>query len=177
MKRILLGIIIILSIFMVFSCGNTSESGEREPVDLDNIQENVSYEAEALNASLDQDSDAQNEENDAQASKEKDIDMVANNDEILSNDASNEVKAEFVLKSIVKKIENDRLVVEIIESDYAFGVYHILTFDTTKYYNKNGSQITRQGIMVGDTVEITYSGQTMLSYPPQVVAYQIRLAN
>ena len=177
MKKILLGIIIILSIFMVFSCGNTSESSEREPVDLDNIQENVSYEAEALNASLDQDSKAQNEENDAQASKEKDIDMVANNDEILSNDASNEVKAEFVLKSIVKKIENDRLVVEIIESDYAFGVYHILTFDTTKYYNKNGSQITRQGIMVGDTVEITYSGQTMLSYPPQVVAYQIRLAN
>ena len=177
MKKILLGIIIILSIFMVFSCGNTSESGEREPVDLDNIQENVSYEAEALNASLDQDSEAQNEENDAQASKEKDIDMVANNDEILSDDASNEVKAEFVLKSIVKKVENDRIVVEIIESDYAFGVYHILTFDTTKYYNKNGSQITRQGIMVGDTVEITYSGQTMLSYPPQVVAYQIRLAN
>ena len=177
MKKILLGIIIILSIFMVFSCGNTSESSEREPVDLDNIQENVSYEAEALNASLDQDSEAQNEENDAQASKEKDIDMVANNDEILSNDASNEVKAEFVLKAIVKKIENDRIVVEIIESDYAFGVYHILTFDTTKYYNKNGSQITRQGIMVGDTVEITYSGQTMLSYPPQVVAYQIRLAN
>ena len=162
---------------MVFSCGNTSESSEREPVDLDNIQENVSYEAEALNASLDQDSEAQNEENDAQASKEKDIDMVANNDEILSNDASNEVKAEFVLKSIVKKIENDRIVVEIIESDYAFGVYHILTFDTTKYYNKNGSQITRQGIMVGDTVEITYSGQTMLSYPPQIVGYSIRQAN
>ena len=175
MKRILLGIIIILSIFMVFSCGNASESSEREPVDLDNIQENESYEAEALNASLDQDSEAQNEENDAQASKEKDIDMVANNDEILSNDASNEVKAEFVLKAIVKKVENDRIVVEIIESDYAFGVYHILTFDTTKYYNKNGSQITRQGIMVGDTVEITYSGQTMLSYPPQIVGYSIRI--
>ena len=83
---------------------------------------------------------------------------------------------EFVLKAVVKAVKNGTVEAEVIESDYAFGVYWILT-PSTKYYNKNGSQITRQSITVGETVEISYSGQTMLSFPPQVVAYQIRLAN
>ncbi len=176
MKKILLGIILILGVCMIISCGaeNTPDTSlENNAIDLDNIQKNNSQEAQVISGSVE--NIEENNEN-AEASKEKDIDMVANDDEILSDDASNEVKAEFVLKAIVKKIENDRIVVEVIESDYAFGVYHVLTA-SAKYYNKNGSQVTRQSIMVGDTVEITYSGQTMLSYPPQIVGYSIRQAN
>ena len=177
MKKILLGIILILGVCMIISCGaeNTPDtSAENYAIDLDNIQQNNAPEAQAIiNTGAENDKEINQN---AEASKEKDIDMIANDDEILSDDASSEPKAEFVLKAIVKKIENDRLEVEVIESDYAFGIYHILTA-SAKYYNKNGSQVTRESIMVGDTIELSYSGQTMLSYPPQVVAYQIRLAN
>lgn len=177
MKKLLLGIIIILGVCMIISCGAKNEADtslENNAIDLDNIQQNNAPEAqEVINAGVENNKEINQN---AEASKEKDIDMVANDDEILSDDQTNEPKAEFVLKAIVKKVENDRLVVEVIESDYAFGIYHILTA-SAKYYNKNGSQVTRESIMVGDTIELTYSGQTMLSYPPQVVAYQIRLAN
>lgn len=177
MKKLLLGIIIILGVCMIISCGAKNEADtslENNAIDLDNIQkENNGNEAEIINTGV-ENNDKINQN--AEASKEKDIDMIANDDEILSDDQTNEPKAEFVLKAIVKKVENDRLVVEVIESDYAFGIYHILTA-SAKYYNKNGSQVTRESIMVGDTIEITYSGQTMLSYPPQVVAYSICLSN
>lgn len=177
MKKLLLGIIIILGVCMIISCGAKNEADtslENNAIDLDNIQQNNAPESQAIvNTGVENNKEINQN---AEASKEKDIDMVANDDEILSDDQSSEPKAEFVLKAIVKKVENDRLEVEVIESDYAFGIYHILTA-SAKYYNKNGSQVTRESIMVGDTIELTYSGQTMLSYPPQVVAYQIRLAN
>ena len=178
MKKLLLSVIIILSIFMLFYCQTETDDSEKEPLDLDNVvnennEEMEIPESEAVSVIIVD----ENVEIDAGASKEKDIDMVANDDEILSDDENaNEVKSEFVLKAIVKKVENDRIEVEVIESDYAFGIYWILTL-STKYYNKNGSQVTRQSITVGETVEISYSGQTMLSYPPQVVAYSIRQAN
>ncbi len=179
MKKLLLSIIIILSIFMLFSCQvATDNDTDKKALDLDNIQEkNNNPEAEIINAGVENDAENNAENQDAQADKEKDIDMVANDDEILSDDATNENNPKFILKAIVKKVENDRIEAEVIESDYAFGIYWILTGSTTVYYNQNGSVVTRQSIKVGDTVEITYSGQTMLSYPPQVVAYQIRLAN
>jgi hypothetical protein len=175
MKKLLLGIIIILGVCMIISCGAKNEADtslENNAIDLDNIQQNNAPESQAIvNTGVENNKEINQN---AEASKEKDIDMVANDDEILSDDQSSEPKAEFVLKAIVKKVENDRLVVEVIESDYAFGIYHVLTA-SAKYYNKNGSQVTRESIMVGDTIELTYSGQTMLSYPPQVVAYQIRI--
>ena len=175
MKKLLLGIIIILSIFMLFSCQSANSDNEQAPIDLDNI-ENENNTPEAIKTSAD--TDTGSDEKDAQASKEKDIDMVAVKGEMLNEDAEqNQAQEKFVLKAIIKKIENDRFEVEVIESDYAFGVYWILTSDSTKYYNENNSVIMRSNIKVGDTVEIDYSGQTMLSYPPQVVAYSIRIAN
>ena len=179
MKKILLGIIIILSLCMMFSCGAEKDidtSMENNAIDLDNIQKNNNPEAQIINGNVENDVESNEKAENREASKENDIDMIANDNEILSDDTSNEPKAEFVLKAIVKKIENDRIEVEVIESDYAFGIYHVLTA-STKYYNANGSQITRQNIKVGDTIEITYSGQTMLSYPPQIVGYSIRQAN
>jgi len=173
MKRLLLSIIIILSIFMLFSCQVETDDTEQEPIDLDNIQEENNTQ-EAIKAN---NIDTESDENDAQASKEKDIDILAQNGENLNEDADeNQMKEKFILKAIVKKVEIDRIEVEVIESNYAFGIYWILTSDSTKYYNENNSVIMRSNIKVGDTVEISYSGQTMLSYPPQVVAYSISIA-
>ena len=173
MKKLLLSIIIILSIFMLFSCQVETDDTEQEPIDLDNIQEENNTQ-EAIKAN---NIDTGSDENDAQASKEKDIDILAQNGENLNEDADeNQMQEKFILKAIVKKVEIDRIEVEVIESNYAFGIYWILTSDSTKYYNENNSVIMRSNIKVGDTVEISYSGQTMLSYPPQVVAYSISIA-
>lgn len=68
----------------------------------------------------------------------------------------------------------ERIEVEVIESEYTSGPYMIITDSDTEYLGKDGGQILRSAIKVGDTVEITYSGQVMLSYPPQVVAYSIK---
>ena len=180
MKKLLLSIIIILSIFTLFSCQVTeAENNNAKAIDLDNAN-NAEAEIIAPEASSEEEKDEEANDNDAQASKEKDAMMVAKDgNEELNNDSEenkNQGSSEFVLKAIVKKVENDRIEAEVIESDYAFGIYWILTPNTTVYYNDNGSIITRQNIKVGDTVEISYSGQTMLSYPPQVVAYSIKLA-
>jgi hypothetical protein len=66
----------------------------------------------------------------------------------------------------------DKIEVEVIESEYFSGPFFIITGDGTEY-TKNGIKIGRDGIKVGDTVEIYYSGQVMLSYPPQVAARKI----
>ncbi|MBR2025204.1 MAG: hypothetical protein IKA02_05300, partial [Clostridia bacterium] len=173
MKKLLLSFIIILSILMLFSCQKAENevisdaNGEKQPIDLDNgaNANDIKNEAQTVSA----EKNDENLENDAQASKENDVDKVAKDgNENLNEDKSSEkeqVQNEFILKAIVKKVENDRIEVEVIESDYAFGIYWILTSNTTKYYNDNGSIINRQNIKIGDAVEISYSGQTMLSYP------------
>ena len=66
----------------------------------------------------------------------------------------------------------DKIEVEVIESEYTSGPYHVITSGDT-VFQKNGIKIDRDGIKVGDTVEIYYSGQVMLSYPPQIVAHKI----
>ena len=79
----------------------------------------------------------------------------------------------FVLKAIVKAVHNDMIEVEVIESDYAFGIYHVRTGIQTEYTNSDGAAINRSDIKSGDTIKISYSGQTMMSYPPQIVAHGI----
>ena len=78
----------------------------------------------------------------------------------------------FVLKAIVQSI-NEKIEVEVIESDYAFGPYWVITSEQTDFEGRDGMKISRDEINVGDTVEITYSGQVMMSYPPQIVAHKI----
>ena len=66
----------------------------------------------------------------------------------------------------------ERLEVEVIESEYTFGTHLVIT-DTARVFNKNGDAISVSDIKVGDSVKIEYSGQVMLSYPPQIVAKRI----
>ena len=66
----------------------------------------------------------------------------------------------------------DRIEVEVIESEYTAGPHWVITTNET-VFEKNGRKIKREGISIGDTVEIYYNGQVMLSFPPQIVAHRI----
>ena len=80
----------------------------------------------------------------------------------------------FTLKAVVKSTEEaGRIEVEVIESDYAFGIYWALINDKTAFCDSNGNAISADSVKAGDTIEITYGGQVMMSYPPQIVASKI----
>ncbi len=81
----------------------------------------------------------------------------------------------FVLKAIVKSVNDDMIEVEVIESDYAFGIYWVRTGLLTSYRSADGGIAARSDIKAGDTVRITYNGQTMMSLPPQIVAIVITI--
>ncbi len=66
----------------------------------------------------------------------------------------------------------DRIEVEVLESEYTSGPHWVITSDST-VYERDGRKIGRKDISVGDTVEIYYNGQVMLSFPPQIVAHRI----
>ena len=70
---------------------------------------------------------------------------------------------------------NDKIEVEVIEGEYgASGIYWVITTPTTSYFGKDGSPALRASLKEGDVVEIVYSGQVMLSYPPQITALCIK---
>ena len=68
----------------------------------------------------------------------------------------------------------ERIAVEVIESPYTFGPHLVHTPPETLYRSSDGEAIDRTALAVGDVVEISYSGQVMLSYPPQIVAVEIK---
>ena len=68
---------------------------------------------------------------------------------------------------------SDRITVEVLESPYTFGTHWVITAPSTEYYAKDGRLISRSDLKVGDKVEILYSGQVMMSLPPQIVAAKI----
>lgn len=83
-------------------------------------------------------------------------------------------EGEAVFKARVTATDNDRLIeAEIIDSDIAFGLYWVLTSDLTSYYGPDGQAIERKDISIGNTIEIVFSGQVMMSYPPQIAAKRI----
>ena len=68
----------------------------------------------------------------------------------------------------------DKIEVNVVEGDHgATGIYWVNTSEQTAFLDANGQSITRADIKVGDTVEIRYTGQVMMSYPPQIVAVKI----
>ena len=86
--------------------------------------------------------------------------------------AQNENSDSFVLKATVTAV-GEKIEGEVIESDYAFGPYHVITSDKTVFKTAKGKTISKSDIKAGDTVRIHYGGQVMMSYPPQIVASQI----
>ena len=81
--------------------------------------------------------------------------------------------ADFVMTARITAI-GERIEVDVSEGPYdASGPYWVITSDSTAYRKENGEAIARADLSVGDTVEIVYGGQVMMSYPPQIVATQI----
>ena len=89
-----------------------------------------------------------------------------------NTDRSAEKTDGYVMIANVKSV-GDRVEVDVISAEYASGIFHIIVGENTRMYSADGKEITKQDIKAGDTVEITYNGQVMLSYPPQVVALKI----
>lgn len=78
------------------------------------------------------------------------------------------------MTAIIIEIE-ERLLVDVLQSEYAFGEYLLLLNNATIFYNKEGEKISKNQLRVGDKIKVKYSGQVMLSIPPQVVAYEIEV--
>ena len=90
------------------------------------------------------------------------------------NEKVKDEKNEFKLLAIVKST-GETLEVEVIESDYAFGEYWVITHEETKYTDKDGNSISREDLKPDAKIEITYGGPVMMSYPPQIVASEIKI--
>ena len=108
----------------------------------------------------------------------KEIEQKISSDTVASKtseQAPSEVN-EFVLKAIVSEVD-EKITVEVIESDYAFGTYWVLYSNDTEITDVNEKSIKASELQKGDVIEITYSGQVMLSYPPQIVAHKIEIVN
>ena len=73
----------------------------------------------------------------------------------------------------VIKLVGDKIEVEVIEAEYADGTYLIITSDLTEFVGAKGEKIGKGDLKEGETVEITYNGQVMMSIPPQVAALKI----
>ena len=80
----------------------------------------------------------------------------------------------FKMKATVTSV-GEHIEVTVTESEYTSGIHWVLTADQTEYLDQNGARISRADILPGASVEISYSGQVMMSYPPQIVAARIRI--
>ena len=68
----------------------------------------------------------------------------------------------------------DKIEVNVIEGEYdASGIYWVNVNSSTTVKTSDGKSIKLSDLAVGDRIEITYSGQVMMSYPPQIVAKKI----
>ena len=79
----------------------------------------------------------------------------------------------FFMKARITAI-NDRIEVEVIESEYTSGIIWVNTNEETPVLDENGKKIEISDLAVGDVIEIAYSGQIMMSYPGQIVGQAIR---
>ena len=90
----------------------------------------------------------------------------------LNNGRIEEVNQKFYMTAVIQEID-EKIQVDVISGEYAYGVYLVITGDETKYYGENKLSIERSSLKVGDTIKIVYGGQVMMSYPPQIVAREI----
>lgn len=83
-------------------------------------------------------------------------------------------KGEFVFKGQVgSNTESKYISMEIVDSQVAFGVYHVLVNDATEYFYSDGKSASKGDIKTGDIIEVVFSGQVMQSMPPQIAAQKI----
>ena len=83
-------------------------------------------------------------------------------------------KTDFSMKARLL-VNAEKLEVDVIEAEYASGIFHIIVPEETDIYGSDGEKIKKSDLKVGDLITISYSGQIMMSYPPQTVALKIRV--
>lgn len=59
------------------------------------------------------------------------------------------------------------------ETEISSGPYSVIITDDTDFYFANGAKAAIDDVDIGQKVEITFSGQVMLSYPAQIVAHKV----
>ena len=94
------------------------------------------------------------------------------------NAHSNEISDDDYTLYKGKILSNDSeryIEVEIVDSQIAFGKYIVLVDSGTVYQNSEGKSISRDDLKVDDVIEISFSGQVMMSLPPQIYAHKITL--
>ncbi len=82
----------------------------------------------------------------------------------------------FVFRGTVFEVA-ELLGVEMEETDYSFGPYHVITSEETTYFDESGNPTSRDAIKIGSVIEITFSGQVMMSYPPKISAKSIKIVS
>ncbi len=91
----------------------------------------------------------------------------------VNNCNGNNSSTKIVMTAKILEI-NQTILVEVIKSEYAYGNYILIVNDSTCYYATGGGKINKSNLQVGNIIDVEYSGQVMLSIPPQVVARSIR---
>lgn len=82
---------------------------------------------------------------------------------------------EIFYRGTVSNVQANCIFIEIIDSQVAFGTYQVNTDKNTVYTNSDGKTIRRDSIKEGDTIDVIFSGQVMLSMPPQIYAQKVVL--
>lgn len=151
MKKALFSILLLLSLIFLFAC-NSAMIADNGNI---NENENTNEGAEEVMANINNEEEitAEAKSGEGEGGADVKVKMTATVDEL-----------------------GEKITVTVIESEYAYGVYWVIT-GNDEFYNKNGEKISRDEICVGDTVEIIYNGQVMMSYPPQIVARKITVLN
>jgi len=91
------------------------------------------------------------------------------------NGEGDNVEYNFKMKARVERVA-DVIEVDVIEGEYgASGVFWVVTSEKTVFLDREGKSITKHSLKKGDTVEIFYTGQVMMSFPPKIVAGRIVL--
>ena len=80
----------------------------------------------------------------------------------------------FEMKGRVISYNGGRLEINVTEAEYAEGPYVALINEGTVITDEAGFTLAADGLQVGDVVKIGYSGQVMMSYPPQVAALSVQ---
>ena len=88
---------------------------------------------------------------------------------------SHNTNGKFIMTATITAI-NSHIEVEILTDEYNSGIMWVNASSLTAVYNSNGKKIKLNDLRVGDKIQIEYSGQVMMSYPPQIAAKRVYIA-
>ena len=80
----------------------------------------------------------------------------------------------FTMRAEITELGEGELLVRVIEAPHGNeGPFFVLISPDTEICAADGGRLSSSDLSVGDTVEITYGGQVMMSYPPKIAAIKV----